>query len=721
MYGINQRFKIFELIYFLQNIHPIKKMAFMKKQILSIGTLATLFIFFFCLQIQAQDFNLQEALKNPSEVKSLKLESSSSNISDFIENVGSFSQLEKIEIRGSIPEDDTKNLFETLVGINGLKDLTLNDNFIESFPLGDFKNLEILAIRFNTSLDFGKILAAFKNLPSLTSLTLDNNELADLDFKANNLSNLKELYITGGQLLNYNNLVEDLSKLANLAVLGLPIDELEEIPVTIGKMQKLKTLFLEYSVFKNINEEFVASGQDVIKGKGKIVVNPNIKTKKLEINYVRYSANPDLTKTQKAFIQDLFPDAKIVKVINGKTLDLKTPYQADQVKTIKGANGTTTTKAAAKNDGMKVYSAAYGMYDDFFNKNSKDETDYTKFEDRYKSPEYAFTEKIVEGAKFDKEKKIYLQLYKNGEKDEIWFNFERNAFFSRNFTEMNSFAGMQWVYDGGMTEKEFALAYLKKPWDDVRVRFNPDAQNFTIILKHPETPEELPVYLRMNSKTIPVERAKTSYQTRFTRYDAALKRKADFFDKKLERTKQMAGKTSQRDDAIKWKAFQQKMSIEERRLTQEQWMAYRKAVLEDEEKALNNSTATLETMILRLKLYGYPKATELPKGAKSMQASFINTSRRTLLVNKVAIINKGSGKIVEYPIKGGAKSVEIEYEPDQGTIILAQLRTGELGVFSAYNFSKVEDDKPSSYAFQLELFPKGEINVGKMMKELELE
>ena len=700
-------------------------------------------LFAFGAKAQQQVYTITEALKNPDEVINLQLNSNTSNNQDFIGHAGSFSNLEKLEIVGELFEDQVEGLFAVIAAQSGLKTLDLNDNFLSEFPVSSLQNIEKLIIRYNSDLDFDKVLVELKKAPNIKTIWFDNNELEGLSIKSSSTANLNGLFLSGNQNIDLNDLLDDLTK-CELNTLGLPLDELSKMPSNLNTVASLKNVYLEYDEYCKIRDDFLPKATDIVKGKGALMVNPG-KDDAVNIHYVMYA--DDLSKTEKALIRDLYPGKAIKKQIRDRELELNQPYEEDvkELKTavntsdnsdvieekvkMQEANGgtkdvvakTVTSKPKTNYNGVIVKSAAYSMYNDFYGDLKEKSGAVLNFNSRWSDTSYAFTSIEVTNGKFDKDQRLYLATV-DGPKDEIWFNFDKNGYYYKNFTELNAFAGMQMVFLGAADKKAFNINYIKsKSYSDCRLKYRADEKEFTLVLKDEEGFTEIPVYMRMMAQQISLERAQTSYDSRYGRYNISMKRKADLFNKKLDRESQSASKNTAREESTKWKSFQALMSPEERLLPREEWMKYYQDIMVDEVMAIDNATASFDLMAQRLKLSGFGTKEELPKGMENLSAGFINEKQRPLPLKRILIINKNSGFQKVYELIGGVSGLEIDYEEEGGTILLAETRLGAMAYFSEYNFSKIKDDSPKEYKFVLKEIEKGSLTVSEMMKELELE
>lgn len=98
-----------------------------------------------------------------------------------------------------------------------------------------------------------KLPSNISNLTQLRSLSINNNQLAQLPLALGKLVLLEELYVAGNQL---ETIPIELSQLTRLKVLNLAKNQLNKLPNTIGALSALVELDLSYNKLKNLPATF---------------------------------------------------------------------------------------------------------------------------------------------------------------------------------------------------------------------------------------------------------------------------------------------------------------------------------------------------------------------------------------------------------------------------------------------------------------------------------
>ena len=183
---------------------------------------------------------LPNSLKKLSNLEVLDLHGN--QIHTIPDSIGKLSSLKKLEL-GLNNIKEMPNWLQNLqaleiLGLGGNKLLTKLPEWIVSFP-----SLSELSLYDN---NLKKLPGSIGNLRSLEELTLRNNQIKDLPESLKNLQSLKRLNLSWN---NFTSLPEWIGSLSSLEELNLWGNKLHSLPESLGSMKSLKILNLNFNRF----------------------------------------------------------------------------------------------------------------------------------------------------------------------------------------------------------------------------------------------------------------------------------------------------------------------------------------------------------------------------------------------------------------------------------------------------------------------------------------
>ena len=133
---------------------------------------------------------------------------------------------------------DTIGLPNTLRYLKNLKDLTIEDCVLDSFPKEVFK-IPSLNYLYLASTNTWSITSHFERLPNLEVLVIENNHLTSLPFSIYKAQKLRILSLRGNNIMRLPDSISQLENLTILDLRGNPIDaeELEKIKLLLPGCQ----------------------------------------------------------------------------------------------------------------------------------------------------------------------------------------------------------------------------------------------------------------------------------------------------------------------------------------------------------------------------------------------------------------------------------------------------------------------------------------------------
>jgi Leucine-rich repeat (LRR) protein len=174
----------------------------------------------------------------------------------FIALFSSFTLLSQNTEDSTLKNKTYSNLEEALKNADNVYRLDLS-NQSPKLPADSvwfrFKNLEFLSLKNDHLKEIPSGLGYLKNLKTLD---LSGNDFKILPNSFSNLTNLRELYLNDEKKMDVNQSLIVIRDLPKLSILHLENDNLKSIPPNIFLMRNLETLYLNDNRISSIPQDF---------------------------------------------------------------------------------------------------------------------------------------------------------------------------------------------------------------------------------------------------------------------------------------------------------------------------------------------------------------------------------------------------------------------------------------------------------------------------------
>lgn len=199
-------------------------------------------------QTKGQFNSLDEALKNPVEVKSLYLiQDSITRLPDVILSLENLEEL----VLDENPNIDLTHTFEQIKHLPNLKGLSLANCGLNKIP-DNISELSITELDLSANL-INSFPEGIKKMRELIYLVLFDNKLSDLQFSTSDLPKLTKLNLCYNEFTIFP---VSLQNLQNLKQLRIWSNKMEIIPDDISKCKKLEELNLDHNKITHLPDNF---------------------------------------------------------------------------------------------------------------------------------------------------------------------------------------------------------------------------------------------------------------------------------------------------------------------------------------------------------------------------------------------------------------------------------------------------------------------------------
>lgn len=226
---------------------------------------------------------------------------------------------------------------------------------------------------------------------------------------------------------------------------------------------------------------------------------------------------------------------------------------------------------------VEILSDAYLYYPDFFD--IEYNMDTLTFEERYQNFDYARTNKI-DWETIKKEKNIEPQIKLNlltTNDNKIWLSLK---YSKEHFPELEVYDGMCWIYNSIIDKKDFKNKYIKnKVYTDIRLFYDEENNVFTIELKTPDGFIELSAIANFLGGNLDPKVAKEACSLRYPDYKIRLENEAEDLNYSIKKNKSRSARMYQREIDKAWRNLRRKMSEEENKMSNEEWLNYYKKLM----------------------------------------------------------------------------------------------------------------------------------------------
>jgi len=639
-------------------------------------------------------------------------------------------------------EDDSL-FFISLPRFVNLKSLTIVGYEEERFPAGLFTSGRFtrLCLSECINVNFSTFFRDLTSCKRLNTLTIDECDLTNISSDLSLLPALNKLVITNCDNLDLEKTITNLAGIKSLKYLGIPVNQICEIPSNINLLEQLEVLDISNNVLIDLPESMSSLiNLQAMSTEGNIFPNPVealAKVGSLKIKYL--SVDENLSDAEKNRLKQLFPDALIEEKKPAGSI-------ADTVSYATGPGSTEDSIAYGSfrqlQGGTFIYSEAYLHYADIFGKLYPG-FDSLMFDERFRSPDYANVYKITNvlwTTRMNATQLFYWKNHKTGMKGkQIAFNFyppespysENVRLFNR---ELTAFRGMYWVYEGGLTKKEFKKKYIIKirqnrtpveSFNDIRLYYDDLSKTFTIELKSTSGFETITAHPVLEGAKNP-ELSKDQYYKRYYRYLNSLDSRRKRFNKRLIRDKGTYHKNHDKLYKNAWQSFTTNyFSAYEKKMTRQEWLEYYDWVVGHEKQAYEGAPVTQGLLRRFLTLNKYIQNTNsfdimFDSAAVAQNIYFTDTAGTKLVVESIYVLNTLQKIYIQRVGSLGTEPNQLSLKGSTVTGLLLFLRNGNVAVVRPEQYSRYTWDVRSERQVVAEVFAFRLITFGQLKQMLAL-
>lgn len=662
-------------------------MSIYSKFVSIIGILTSILSVFFSQTLTAQQLPSQSTIKVSNE-HSIVIDYESSNYGYFFDEINKSTLISSITLKnlhGSdpIPGFSACHRIKNLE-INNISDERLSQLFLNSKTI--IENLKIS----NTSFSYFRQVLSGLKIQNLELTDCNGDELEDFIVSAINTKELKTLKI------NYCNLIE--------------------FPEVFDKNIHLQKLDISFNNLLDISDGILGFKEvDSIIVNGFVVDYPAIEIAKLK------SLNPK-------YIQIDSFEAHIISSI-------KNELPGIEIKTVEVQSNDTTEDLNfgelqfTDSSQPKIYSSAYLLYPTLFNNEILlSRFDTTLFEARFNNLNY---KGLISVSSRDS-RAFYFKIYrlKSPISRKTCFNFyyhkknitNKNKAFNERFPEMQSFKNMDWIIDDTISRRNFNSIIKYNRFNDIRLVYNPQTENFTLILKTDTG------YLRVKAYPINIKTNKTKesivgeYSSMHARYMVSLASKAKAFDKSINRKKNQYNRARNAYLKMAWINMYNNMSEEERKLSKAEWMKYYYSTTTNEYQILLNSDADKDLVNRILTIRGYSAASQNSMTADSLRNfrfTIVDNSDNNMPVSSIILLNKTTHVYSSHIKTSGLDYIQTLINPKHEYVVIGFLYDGSISTTTSAETKRAIDENRES-RLKSSVYIKSLATNGQIIENLEL-
>jgi hypothetical protein len=658
-----------------------------------------------------------------------------------LKKVHTYKYVESITLQGETDENTLKKLLYRLSPLNNLSNLTFEYNDFTQLPenIATLKNLTSIHILGNENLDYADFFEKIKSL-SITDLYFVDNEWTKAPTNISKVSSLKKLEVSGNTQLNYENLIDQLSPLPQLNTLAIPVNFITDIPKNINKLSRLKVLDVSNNVLTELpNEISSLKAINNLSIQGNLLLNPVKELEKLKDSPIRFlSLDKEISGEELEKIKKIFPDAEV-------SFPLSTEPETVPSKVLtpepEQSNGVLKVKKETT-----VLSTAYLAYADLF-RGIRYNFDTLNFEERYGNFNYTGTYQWKESNSAYQ----YLYLRAGGElpkpyKKEISFRLPQKG---TSYPELNAFSGMEWIYAGSLSKKQFKKTYIEGrrkttirknnktitrlktqpiPWKDIRIDYDKNNTLFTIELKGDTTYEKILAYPLLLNLT--KEKNQQTYNRRCNTYQKTLLRRSKLYNREQLKSKIKYDNTFKERKNTAWKILQTRMSDEEKLMSMAEWLDYYDNLIANESAILAKSSINAPYLLRALgsKKYTVGRAMNTQNGTfvdidnnRILLATFVNAENKEKLpVSTIYVVNNKTKEIYTYAASFGIAPDVFFLKQFASNTIIVELRNGNFGVVGSKQIDALKLQPNTTYQLEAIPFDKNLDTIETLLKAAEI-
>ncbi|MFO7722114.1 MAG: hypothetical protein R6V49_02725 [Bacteroidales bacterium] len=287
---------------------------------------------------------------------------------------------------------------------------------------------------------------------------------------------------------------------------------------------------------------------------------------------------------------------------------------------------------------------------------------------------------------------------------------------NRSFPEMKCFRRYDWMLSDTLTKKEFRKYIQRTRWYDIRIEYEEGEEDYTLVLKGAERSLTLQAYPFRNNSLLPEEKTRPDLSKLHHCYAKALKKEQMRFDKRVRKPlKPMQNKEKRQWEYLRSRYF----SEEEAKMTKEEWLAYFRQVILNEQEYLPEAPFYPILFFRHLRYSGYVSMPATLRSIRSSAPCCIETDSSQCVVPKTVIfINRNT---LEYHSQiltenAGPCCFLAELIPSGDFAALLVLNDNTLALVPVIRF----DESRQEYILNAELFPVGILTIRAVMDFLDL-
>ena len=298
----------------------------------------------------------------------------------------------------------------------------------------------------------------------------------------------------------------------------------------------------------------------------------------------------------------------------------------------------------------------------------------------------------------------------------------RKSNFYRQHPEMNIYKKYTWVIKNEITPADFR-SFSKTDFVDLRLKYNDTGKYFTLFLKKSDgkivQTDVYPVNNGNKRKNINIRK---KYPSEYARYLSALAGIARRFDNDLYKNKQKIYSALIRNKTNAWNTLRTYMSLQERVMTETEWLKYYTNVLRYEDEALKSSYPGDMLLKRQLQKLGFKDIYD--KEVDSADINIVNVfftdyKGVNIPVNKIVLINKTNFTYKYISLKPSINPVNLNIPVNDDIAVLVFLPDNSVGIInreSVIDFISNDSDN----GMRASVINHGLITIGQILNELQL-
>jgi hypothetical protein len=438
-------------------------------------------------------------------------------------------------------------------------------------------------------------------------------------------------------LSKLNSLLVLLAKCKTIKELNLEKLSLENVPEKLLSMRNIKHLKLDHNLLTTLPREIgrIPSLEKISLDENSFIEEPDVYFAFRNSKLIELTIEDNLNDEDKRRLNETLSG---INIIYKETKNSDTFIAPEFV--FETPPDTQRAGTLSIYDGIKVYSNAYQFYPGLF-ANIRMTLDTSLFEDRYQHTDYSNGQRIsVMGNRFNALSLVEIPTSKKN-KNTIQFKFPTPGNLPRNYNELSVFYNYIWVYKGPLSQEEFRKQFFQESAiRDVKIEFDDVSKSFELEVKTARGFERhsiVPVFDNSQSPEI----LNKTWERDYKRYHAMREKRILKFNRRilLEKQQMQNSLTKRTDDA--WMVLRNYMSLKEKQMSREEWLAYYQNIILMEETAIINSAARLNNLyrLLRIREFSYNRTLNYISNAMLVSPMFVDENNNPLMIRNMLLID----------------------------------------------------------------------------------